>query len=140
MKYQLRVEFPDRDLETANLHIILRPPSSRTAVKLLVQFDGIEAVLVGHEPVRLDVFTEMAFDFEINQDSVLIEHDKVIPEDVAASFASQEALNQLMQTALASFKYSHLGSDNRNAGEFFPTGWLQVTLIEYAGLPVLVAS
>jgi hypothetical protein len=59
---------------------------------------------------------------------------------VAENFASQEDFNQVVQSAFASFKYSELRIYDHNADRFFPSGWLRVTLIEYADQPVLVAS
>ena len=47
---------------------------------------------------------------------------------------------ELTRAAFATFKYSELGIGNHDADKFFPTGWLPVTLIEYAGQPVLVVS
>lgn len=81
--YRMRVDCPDQDFETANLHITLRPESaqSRGAVKLLVQFDCREAELVDHEVVEDGVFcadvTESGW-------------RALSPEDVAASFVGLE--------------------------------------------------
>jgi len=36
--------------------------------------------------------------------------------------------------------FSELGIGNRNATEFFPRGWVRVTIIDYADQPVLVVT
>ena len=133
MTYRLLVEFPDKDFETANLHITLRSTAelSSATVKLLVRFDGIEAILVGHEIAGVGLLRSY-----VPRSS----WRALAPEDVAASFVSPEAFNQLMKAAFASFKYKELGIADHNAGQFFPSGWVRVTLIEYAGQPVLVVS
>jgi hypothetical protein len=131
MTYRMRVEFTDDDIETTNMQISLRSvsESSPAAVKLLVRFDGIEAVLAGHQVIGDGVFLGPG-----------PERRAMTPEDVAAVFANPDAFSQLMRAAFATFKYSELGIGNRNADKFFPAGWLRVTLIEYAGQPVLVIS
>jgi hypothetical protein len=133
MTYRLRVEFPEEDFETANLHITLRSmtelPSAR--VKLLVRFDGIEADLVDHEIAGVGLLRGLVPGSGWRA---------LAPEDVVASFASPDTFKQLMKAAFASFKYKELGIDRHNAGDFFPAGWVRVTLIEYAGQPVLVVS
>jgi hypothetical protein len=133
MTYRLHVEFPEKDFETANLHITLRSTAelSGATVKLLVRFDGIEAVLVGHEIAGVGLLGSYVPGSGWRA---------MTPEDVAASFVSPEAFNQLMKAAFASFKHRELGIANHNAGQFFPSGWVRVTLIEYAGQPVLVVS
>ena len=45
-----------------------------------------------------------------------------------------------MKAAFASFKYKKLGIARHDARQFFPSGWVRVTLIEYGGQPVLVVS
>jgi hypothetical protein len=131
MTYRMVVHFPDDDIETANVHITLRPvsESSPAAVKLLVRFDGIEAILAGHEVIGDGMFLGPG-----------PEPQAMTPEDVAAVFANPDAFSQLVKAAFATFKYSKLGIGNRNADKFFPAGWLSVTLIKYAGQPVLVIS
>jgi hypothetical protein len=133
MKYRMRVEFPDKDLETANLLITLRPTSAQSsvAVKLLVRFDGVEAILAGHEIAGDGMFGDYDPKFGWRAFS---------PEEVAAIFADADTLNQLMQVAFQTFKYSELGIGDRDADEFFPPGWLRVTLIEYAARPILAVS
>lgn len=133
MTYRMRVDCPDQNFETANLHITLGPESAQStaAVKLLVQFDCREARLVGHEIVEDGLFYA---------DIPRSGWRALSPQDVAASFADPEPRRQLMQSAFASFKYEELQIYNPNADKFFPTGWLLVTLVEYAGQPVFVAS
>jgi PLD-like domain len=133
MTYRLRVEFPDKDFEIANLHITLRSTAelSTAMVKLLVRFDGIEAILVGHEIEGVGL---------LGGDVPGLGWRALAPEDVAASFVTPEAFNQLMKAAFASFKYKELGIARHNARQFFPSGWVRVTLIEYGGQPVLVVS
>ena len=102
---------------------------SPAAVKLLVRFDGIEAILADHEVIGDGMFIGPG-----------PERRAMTPENVAAAFANPDAFSQLMRAAFATFKYSELGIGNHDADKFFPTGWLPVTLIEYAGQPVLVVS
>jgi hypothetical protein len=133
MKYRLYVECPDEDLETANLHITLRPESARAtaAVKLLVQFDGSDKPRANCEIVRHGTFSTYvpgAGRYTLSAD------------EVAATFANPEHLYQVMHFALASFKYEELGIYGQNAEKFFPSGRLLVTLLEYAGQPVLAVS
>ena len=132
-KYRMRVEFPDKDLESANLLITLRPTSAQSsgAVKLLVRFDGVEAILAGHEIAGDGTFGD--YDPELGWRTLN-------PEEVAATFADPDTLNQLMQVAFQTFKYSELGIGDRDADKFFPPGLLQVTLIEYAARPILAVS
>jgi hypothetical protein len=133
MTYRLRVECPDKDFETANLHVTLRSTAElpSATVKLLVRFDGIEAMLVGHEIAGSGLLRDYVPGLGWRA---------LAPEDVAASFVSPEAFNQLMKAAFATFKYKELGIARRNAKQFFPSGWVRVTLIEYVGQPVLVVS
>jgi hypothetical protein len=128
----MRVEFPDQDLETANVHITLRPQAvSTTAVRFLVQFDGETADLAGTEIAGNGPFSTYALGRGA---------DTLNPDEVAATFASPEPFRQLMQSAFSSFTYSELRIGDRNADRFFPDGWLRITLIEYERQPVLVIS
>jgi hypothetical protein len=133
MTYRILIESPDQDFETANLHITLRPESAQStaAVKLLVQFDCREAQLIDHEIIRDGVFRA---DIPGSGWRVLS------PEEVAASFVSPEPRRQLMRRALDSFTCEVLQKNIHNADMFFPTGSLRITLVEYAGRPVFVAS
>jgi hypothetical protein len=133
MRYRIGVDLPGEDFERANLHITLRPQDeflTRT-VKFLVRFVGDEACIV---------------DNEIAGDGAFREHvpgsgwRTWSPEDVIESFASPENLDRLMNAALDSFKYSELRVWDHNAGNFFPEGWLRVTVVEYASRPVFVVS
>jgi hypothetical protein len=133
MTYRMLIECPDQDFETANVHITLRPEfaPSTAAVKLLVQFDCMDAELVDHEIVGDGVFWADVPGSGLRALST---------EKVAASFADPEPRRQLMQFALDSFMCEELQINIHNADEFFPTGWLRVTLVEYAEQPVFVAS
>lgn len=133
MKYQMRVEFPNEDLETANILITLRPTSAQSsvAVRLSVRFDGVEAILAGHEIAGDGTFGD--YDPKLGWRTLS-------PGKVAATFADPDTLNQLMQAAFQTFKYSELGKWDRDADQFFPPGLLRVTLIEYAARPILAVS
>ena len=131
--YRMLIECPDRDFETANMHITLRPEfaQSTVAVKLLVHFDCMDAELVDHEIVGDGVFWA-----DVPRSGLR----ELSPEEVAASFADPEPRRQLMRRALDSFTCEELQVNIHNADTFFPTGRLRVTLVEYAGQPVFVAS
>jgi hypothetical protein len=130
MRYRLNVECPGEDFETANLHITLTPDTAQlTAVKLLVQFDGRDAVLTDWKTVGDGAFSTYVPGMGPHTLSA---------DDVAATFASPAPFRQLMHSALASFKYNELGIYGQNAEGFFPPEWLLVTLLEYAGRPILV--
>lgn len=47
---------------------------------------------------------------------------------------------QFVSTVFGTFTFSELGIGNRNATEFFPRGWVRVTIIDYADQPVLVVT
>lgn len=131
MTYRMHIEFPDDDVEIANVHVTLRSVSefSPSAVKLLVRFDGIEPIPAGHRVIGDGTFIGPG-----------PERQTMTPENVAAVFANTDAMSQLMRSALATFKYGELGISNHNADKFFPAGELRVTLTEYAEQPVLVVS
>jgi PLD-like domain len=133
MKYRMHVQFPDDNLDAANLYATLRSEDreSTAAIKLLVQFDIGNAVLVGHEIIEDGVFRNYVPESGWHASS---------PEEVAASFANLEEFHQLMHAAFDSFKYEDPLLYLPNADKFFPPGELLVTLVEYAEQPVLVVS
>jgi hypothetical protein len=56
---------------------------------------------------------------------------------VPSTLDEPNAVDQLAARVLQSFKYKTLDVGKLNAAEFFPAGGARVSLLQFAGLPVL---
>jgi hypothetical protein len=120
---QAQVELPETDTEEANLHITVFPLHLPVVdgVRLRIQFDGAAGRLRGWEPAGRRTEGERRWD----------------PSPVLSALDDPDAVDQLTARVLESFRYKTLDVGKLNAAEFFPAGGSRVSLLQFAGLPVL---
>ena len=133
--YSMLVEFPDHDLEKSNMSILLHSVSRSSAgVALGVRFDGVQATLTDCKPlggnVEIDDFSPW----------LGVTGSEPTPADMAAELTQPEMFTEVIRQAFSPFRYAELGRERRNADDFFPRAWLRVTMIDYRGQSVLVAT
>lgn len=132
--YNLTVRFPTNGLESVNVEMSLTVGGQPeyASLELGIRFDGLEVILNRRE-VRETRQSSTARSFYVARQRSLL-------EQLAATLEESTNLAGLVASAFATFTYSELGVGNRNATEFFPRGWVRVTMIEYAERPVLVVT
>ena len=132
--YNLTVRFPTNGLESVNVEMSLTVGGQPeyASLELGMRFDGLEVILNRRE-VRETRQSSTAHSFYVARQRSLL-------EQLAATLEESTNLAGLVSSAFATFTYSELGVGNRNATEFFPRGWVRVTMIEYAERPVLVVT
>lgn len=132
--YNLTVRFPAKGLESVNVEMSLTVGGQPeyASLELGIRFDGLDAILNRRE-VRETRQTSTVR-------SLYVPRQRSLLEQLAETLEESTNLAALVASAFATFTYSELGVGNRNATEFFPRGWVRVTMIEYAERPVLVVT
>lgn len=133
-RYNVTVRFPSEGLESSNMHMELsvggHPELATLGLRL--RFDGIELTLHDWEVRTNSRAGAYAVHFVDSQTKHL--------EALVHQLHEPSSLEELVGSAFAPFTFSELGVGNRNADEFFPRGWVQITLIDYGARPVLVVT
>jgi len=129
--YRVRVRFADELKSPHNLEMTLSHPGSpgMASLTLFILFTGESSSLV-----RLDVNTNP---HQRLSDSGAREGDL---QRLATQLEDPPTLDRIVSNALSTFKYSELGIGNRNASDFFPPGWVRVTIIDYLDKPILIVN
>lgn len=132
--YNLTVRFPSKGLESVNIAMSLTVGGQpeHVALELGLRFDGLEATLQRWEVRETRRSGTFGATYVARQTALL--------EQLAGMLRETTNLESLVASAFATFTYSELGVGNRNATEFFPRGWVRVTMIEYAERPMLVVT
>lgn len=132
--YNLTVRFPDTGLDSVNIEISLTVSGQPeyVSLELGIRFDGLEATLNRWEVQETHPSSTLRSSYVSQQTSLL--------EQLTGTLQDSSNLVDLVASAFATFTYSELGIGNRNATEFFPRGWVRVTMIEYAARPMLVVT
>ena len=132
--YKLTLRFPSHGLDAVNIEMTLsisgRP--EYVALDLGLRFDGLETRLQRWNVRQTTLVGSYA------ARSVEIQTDQL--QELSSLLHDPATLTRLLSTAFGTFTFSELGIGNRNATEFFPQGWVRVTIIDYADQPVLVVT
>jgi hypothetical protein len=132
--YNLTVRFPGTGLELVNIEMSLTVTGEPeyASLELGLRYDGLEVTLERSEVRAARRSSTFAATYVTRQTRLL--------EKLAGMLQDATNLDKLLAGAFATFTYSELGVGNRNATEFFPRGWVRVTMIEFAERPVLVVT
>lgn len=133
-RYNLTVRFPSTGLESANMQMTLSVSGQPEYVSLELQlrFDGLDVSLSDWEIRARPLNSGYGAHYVDTQTERL--------EAFVDQLQRPKKLDELFRTAFGTFTYSELGVGNRNADEFFPRGWVRITLIDYGDRPVLVVT
>lgn len=129
----IEVRFPEQGLERSNMNVLVAVDDKRpfAQLELQIRFDGVEAALMGWHvtrPETKNLTTKSILESEAAQ---LGQLGKELDE---------KGVDELLTLGLRRFRFSELGVYNHNAANFFPEGWVGVTLLEYPHAPVLMAT
>lgn len=129
-RYRMAVRYPESDLATSNIEMTLTLAGQPEFVKLELRilFDGTDARLSGSEVKS----TVGAGSMAAGQRETL--------QSLALALGDVDSMGNVIATTFKPFKYEVLGIDNPNAADFFPSGWVKTTLIDFRGTHVLVVA
>lgn len=131
--YSLTVRFPHDRLAKINIELEISQYSAAryASVVLGLRFDGTEASL---EESRIQATAPPRW-----AEATASRQNRTLKALVEYLEEGSNNLGELVARALAPFKYKVLGIDDKTAADFFPSGWVQVSVLTYRRCSVLVA-